>query len=205
MKIAAGWMRARSGGMLGLLCLVALAGCSTNTSVANIVTSPPTLEMSVGTIYDRSHTLGVGTTSLNVVTSFRNVLGNSAYENPGQYALSGPGGTIQAAQPGNACDQLFSYGQFPGCLKAGAVINNAAIGGAPPTYSPANPNGVYAIGIIATGALAAGGVYTVSTVVPVNGMNQTFSQTATLPATPVMLGGETNPSFVTDGAGGGTF
>src|SRR5690242_12396169 len=108
-------MRNFGAGIIAMLCLVAIAGCTTNKSIANITTSQAKLELAVGTINDSAGTLGIGGTTLNVVTSFRNSLGNSAYEHPGFYTLTGPGGTIVASNPSNFCDQLWGYGDFPGC------------------------------------------------------------------------------------------
>lgn len=197
-------MRTFGAAFAALYCSIALAGCSTNTGIATITTGAPAkLAMAVGTINDSAGTLGIGAVSLDAVTSFRNTLGNSAYENPGQFSLTGPGGTVIASQPGNACDQLFSYGLFPGCV-ATAVLG-APVGGAPPTYNPPNPNGEYSIGFIPTGQAAAGGTYTVSTTVSVNGSNVKYTASATLPASPTVLGNEPAPAFVSDGAGGGTF
>jgi hypothetical protein len=197
-------MRSFGAVFAGLYCSIALSGCSTNTSIANITSGAPAkLVMAVGTINDSAGTLGTGAVSLNAVTSFRNTLGNSAYENPGQFSLTGPGGSVIASQPGVACDQLFSYGLFPGCVTTMPL--GAPIGGAPPTYNPPNPNGEYSIGFIPSGQAAAAGMYTVNTTVAVNGTNVKYSATATLPASPTVLGNEPAPTFVSDGAGGGTF
>src|SRR5215472_9041097 len=115
------------GRVAALLCVVAIAGCSTNRSIANITTPKASLEVAVGTINDNFDTLGIGGVTLNVVTSFRNALGNSAYQTPGNFALAGPGGGIVAANGGSPCpippsaspfttDELFSYGLAPGCV-----------------------------------------------------------------------------------------
>lgn len=206
-------MRTLVGRIAVLACLVAVAGCTTNKSIANITTSKATLEMAVGTINDSADTLGIGGTTLNVVTSFRNVLGNSAYENPGNYSLTGPGGSIVAPSGGTSCDtgfstdQLFSYGLAPGCVAipgASSVVLN--VWGMPPTYTPPDAVGGYSLGFIPTGAAATAGSYTVSTAVPVNGGMPTYSATASLPASPVVLPNATGVTgFVSDGKGGGTF
>ena len=91
-----------------MLCLVAIAGCTTNKSIANVTTNTSAkLQIAVGTINDSADTLGIGGTTLNVVTTFRNQFGNSAYENPGQFSLTGPGGTIIASTAGNPCLSLI--------------------------------------------------------------------------------------------------
>ncbi len=196
-------MRTFGAGIIGLLCLIAIAGCTTNKSIANITTPKATLQLAVGTINDSAGTLGIGGTTLNVVSTFRNVLGNSAYQNPGFYMLTGPGGTIVPSNASNPCDQLFSYGDFPGCEGDGS---GDALWGMPPTYNPPNPNGGYALGFIQTGAPATPGNYTLSTTVPVNGQNVAYTASATLPASPVVLPNATGVTgFVTDGNGGGTF
>lgn len=201
-------MRTLGAAIVGLNCLVAIAGCTTNKSIANITTPRAKLEMSVGTINDSAGTLtGTAGTYLNVVTSFRNVLGNSAYENPGWFSLTGPGGTIIASTPGNPCDQLFSYGLFPD-LSPPCVFDSVGAGlvGLPPTYNPPSAIGGYSLGFIPTGAAAAGGAYSVTTVVPVNGGNVNYTASATLPASPVVLANATGvTSFTSDGKGGGTF
>jgi hypothetical protein len=187
--------------------IAATASCSTNTGIAQISRSGGgaiTLEMSVGTIDDPSGTLGFAGTSLNVVASFRNGLGNSAYENPGQFSLAGPSGTVVAAQAGDGCDQLFSYGLFPGCV---ASANGAPFVGQPPAYNPPDSAGTgYATGIIVSGTAATAGNYTISTAVPVNGALQNYSANATLPSSPMVLPADAGVTgFTSDGNGGGTF
>lgn len=197
-------MRKLGAGVIAVLCLVSIAGCTTNKSIASITTPANKLQLAVGTINDNFGTLGIGGVSLNVVTTFRNVLGNSAYEHPGFYSLTGPNGTIVASNASNFCDQLFSYGDFPGC--EGDFIGDVgeALWGVPPQYSPPNPNGGYALGFIQTGAAATVGSYTLSTNVPVNG-NQKFSATATLNTAITLPNATGVTSFVSDGLGGGTF
>ena len=68
-------MRNFGAGIIAMLCLVAIAGCTTNKSIANITTPSNKLQLAVGTINDSFGTLGLGGTTLNVVTTFRNVLG----------------------------------------------------------------------------------------------------------------------------------
>lgn len=196
-------MRKLGAGVIAVLCLVAIAGCTTNKSIANVTTSTQAkLQLAVGTINDNFDTLGIGGVTLNVVTTFRNQFGNSAYRNPGQYTLTGPGGTIVAASPGNPCNQLFSYGDFPGCEGDGL---GDALWGVAPTYTPPNPNGGYALGFIQTGAAVATGTYTVSTVVPVNGQNVHYSASTNLNTIVTLPNATGVTSFASDGAGGGTF
>jgi len=186
-----------------MLCLVAIAGCTTNKSIANVTTNTSAkLQIAVGTINDSADTLGIGGTTLNVVTTFRNQFGNSAYENPGQFSLTGPGGTIIASTAGNPCDQLFSYGLFPGCV---GDSTGASVWGLPPTYSPPDSAGGYAQGFVPSGAPVTTGTYTVTTVVPVNGQNLSFSASATLNSALAMANATGVTAFASDGLGGGTF
>ena len=200
-------MRALGAAIIGAVCLLTIAGCTTNKSIAPVTFSTKaTLQMAVGTINDSQGTLGIGGTALNVVTSFRNQFGNSAYENHGQYTLTGPLGAIVPIAVnifGASCDELFSYGDFPGC-ETDALGD--LVWGVPPTYNPPNALGGYALGFIATTAAPAAGNYTISTSVPVNGQMIKYSASATLPASPLVLPNATGVlSFASDHAGGGTF
>lgn len=196
-------MRSLAMRIVGLACLVALAGCTTNKSIANITTGAAKLQLAVGTINDSANTLGLGGTTLNVVSTFRNQFGNSAFEHPGNYSLTGPAGTIVPSTPGAFCDQLFGYGDFPGCESDRVE----SLWGVPPQYNPPNPNGGYSLGFIQTGAAAtAGAPYTLTTVVTVNGANNKYLATATLPNPLAVLPNATGVvTFVSDGVGGGTF
>lgn len=200
-------MRNFGAGIIAMLCLVAIAGCTTNKSIANITTPSNKLQLAVGTINDSAGTLGIGGVSLNVVTTFRNTLGNSAFIHPGFYALTGPAGTIVPSDPTNNCDQLFSYGEFgvgnrPPFCEFDSIGD--AILGEPPAYNPPSSVGGYSLGFILTDAPATAGTYTVSTTVTVNGQNVNYSASATLnPTVMANAGGIT--SFVSDGKGGGTF
>jgi len=195
-------MRKLGAGLIGLLCLVAIAGCTTNKSIANITTPGAKLVMSVGTINDNFDTLGIDTVAVNLVSSFRNILGNSAYQNPGSFSFDGPAGNI-IPPDGGGCDELFSYGEFPGCQ---TDVNFSALLGQPPAYNPPSQIGGYSLGFIQTTATPTAGSYTLSTVVPVNGQNVHYSASATLPASPVVLANATGvTNFVSDGLGGGTF
>jgi len=193
-------MRKFGAGVITILCFISIAGCTTNKSIANVTTPPNKLQLAVGTINDSQDTLGIGGVSLNVVSTFLNVLGNSAYEHPGFYQLTGPNGTIVTPNPSNFCDQLFSYGDFPGC--EGDNIGEAIVG-VPPAYTPPSSIGGYSLGFIQTGAPATAGTYTLSTSVPANG-TQSFSASATL-GTTVMANAGGVTGFVSDTKGGGTF
>lgn len=194
-------MRNFGAGIIAMLCLVAIAGCTTNKSIANVTTSTNKLQLAVGTINDSAGTLGIGGVSLNVVTTLRNSLGNSAFIHPGFYQLNGPGGTIVTPNPSNPCDQLFGYGDLPGC--EGDGIGDVIVG-VPPAYTPPSSIGGYSLGFIQTGAAATAGAYSVSTIVTVNGQNVTYTANATL--SPIVMANATGVTgFVSDGKGGGTF
>ena len=185
-------------GFLALLILGAAWGCGTQTSPGDIITGQVFPEMAVGTLNDSSGTislLATGTsapgTYANVVTSFRNNLGASAFQHPGSGFVHFP------AAPALAVGGLFSYGQAPG---ANGVV------GQPPAYVPASAVGGYATGFIFTGVAPTPGAYSWSAVVVVNGQNQPYGATATLPGSPLVLGVETAPAYASGGGtGGGTF
>ena len=198
-------LRLRAGALA--LVLLGAVGCTTQTSPGDIITGKVFLQMAVGTLNDSAGTIsslvppsgGAGPgTFLNVVTSFRNNLGASAFQSPGNGFVHVPGGgSIQIGGSLTPCHQLFSYGQGPGC--------NGVVG-MPPAYVPASQVGGYATGFIYTGAPATSGTYSVSTVVVVNNQNQPYGATATLPASPVVLANEAAPVYTSGGAsGGGTF
>ncbi|HET9342717.1 MAG TPA: hypothetical protein VFO25_07380 [Candidatus Eremiobacteraceae bacterium] len=195
-------MRNFGAGIIAMLCLVAIAGCTTNKSIANITTSSNKMQLAVGTINDSAGTLGIGGVSLNVVTTFRNSLGNSAFIHPGFYTLTGPSGTIVTPNPSNPCDQLFVYGDLPIGCEADSIGD--AIVGVPPAYTPPSSVLGYPMGFIQTGAAASAGAYSVSTIVTVNGQNVTYTANATL--SPIVMANATGvTSFASDGKGGGTF
>lgn len=187
-------------GFLALLCLVMIAGCTTNLSPGNILfTTKAALQLAVGTQNDSAGTLSLLTTGtstpgtfLNTVATFRNQNGVSAYLQPGTATLGGPA-SLSVPVGG-----IFSYGQAPG---ANGVVGLA------PAYNPPNGNGIgYATGFIFTGAPATAGAYSLSTTVTVNGVNIPYSASATLPASHTVLGNEAPPSYASGGAsGGGTF
>lgn len=196
--------------LLAALCAGAVAGCNTNTSPGNIVAGKVAMQLAVGTLNDTFGTAtGAPGTYLNAVATFRGQFGGSAFLNPGIATLSGPGGLAATV-----CG-IFSYGQSPG-------VNGLV--GLPPAYTPANSNGIgYATGVIfpivtTTPACATplapafplppptSGTYGLKTVVQANGQNQPYGASATLPATPTVLGNESAPSYASGGAtGGGTF
>ncbi|MDQ6781758.1 MAG: hypothetical protein M3Z37_11485, partial [Candidatus Eremiobacteraeota bacterium] len=178
-------------GLLALVCVGIVTGCTTNTSPGTIITGKAVLELAVGTLNDPTGNLNPAGVYLNAVTSFRNSFGASAFVNPGSAVLTGPAG-ISVTLGG-----LFSYGQFPG--------TNFVVG-APPAYTPASAIGGYSTGFILTGVTPpTGGGYTVTATVPVNGAQQSFSASATLPGTPTVLGVLPTPVYVpAAGTGGGT-
>ena len=181
--------------IIWLVCFAAVAGCTTNTSIANLnFSTQATLELAVGTLHDAGGLSKIVTgtaapgTYLNAVSSFRNQYGNSAFLNPGTATLSGPGGTFS---PG----PLYSYGEAPG-------LNG--VFGLPPAYPPAQNSSYagFATGFIFSALTATPGTYTLADSVPVNGSTINYSATATLAAA-TTLGPESAPTYVTDGAGGG--
>jgi hypothetical protein len=202
-------------GLLALLITGVAAGCTTQTSPGNIITGQVFLQMAVGTLNDSAGTIsglqtppgpGPGTYA-NVVTSLRNNLGASAFQNPGNGYVHFP------AAASLLVGGLFSYGQSPGA----GFPNTNGVFGLPPAYNPANtlfscllvpapPCGGYATGFIFTGQPATPGAYEVSTVVVVNGQNQPYGVTKTLPVAPTVLAAEAAPVYASGGAtGGGTF
>ncbi len=181
-------------GLLAALCVGVAAGCNTNTSPGNIVAGKVAMQLAVGTLNDSAGTItGAANTYLNAVATFRGQFGASAFLNPGNATLTGPGGLALNAMG------IFSYGQTPG---------TNGVGGFPPAYSPASQSAAgYATGFILTGALpTAGATYGIKTIVMTNGQNQPYAAQATLPATLTVLGNEAAPSYASGGAtGGGTF
>ena len=212
-------MRILGAAVAASLCVAALSACTTNKSIAPITTLPATLEMSVGTVNDGAGTLtGTKATYLNVVSSFRNAVGNSAYQSPGTATLTAPGGSTLYG-----CG-LFSYGQDPGTIVADNGLphgtypnaNTGLMFGVPPAYNPPDQNFIgYALGFwyffqsdCATFQIPpapAGGAYNLQTGVAVNGATVNYTATASLPAAPLVLPNMPVPTFVSDGKGGGTF
>jgi len=185
-------------GFTALLILGAAWGCGTQTSPGDILTGQVFPEMAVGTLNDSAGTISLLATGVsapgtyaNVVTSFRNNLGASAFQHPGNGFLHFP------SAPQLAVGGLSSYGQAPG---ANGVV------GQPPAYVPASTVGGYATGFIFTGVAPTPGTYSWSAIVTVNGQNQPYGATATLPSSPLILGVESAPVYASGGAtGGGTF
>ncbi len=184
-------------GVLALLLIGAAVGCSTQTSPGNILTGQVFLQLAVGTLNDSAGTItGAAGTYLNAVSSFRNNLGASAFAAPGNGALHVPGAPAIVLGPA-PCNGLYSYGQGPGC--------NGVVG-MPPAYVPASTVGGYATGFIVTGAPPTSGAYALTTIATVNGQNQQYGASATLPASPKVLGAIGAPTYASGGAtGGGTF
>ena len=185
-------------GLLALIILGAAWGCGTQTSPGDIITGQVFPEMAVGTLNDSAGTISLLATGAsapgtyaNVVTSFRNNLGASAFQNPGNGYLHFP------SAPQLLVGGLFSYGQAP-------FVNGVV--GQPPAYVPASTVGGYATGFIFTGQPPTPGTYSWSAIVVVNGQNQPYGATATLPSSPLVLGVEAVPVYASGGAsGGGTF
>jgi hypothetical protein len=221
-------MRKLSAGLIALVGVGVMAGCTTNKTVGNPqFTTHAKLQLAVGTLNDTFGTLtSVGGTYLNAVATFRNQFGASAYINPGISTLALPGGGSATT-----CG-LFSYGQNPAAMLApfnningpGPMGNDAPAFGAPPAFNPANANGIgYALGYLlfftagdANNAACSQyilppaptlGAYTLSTNVATNGRTIPYSATATLGGGPVILPAEATPSYVpgAPGNGGGTF
>jgi hypothetical protein len=219
-------------GLVGLLCLVGVAGCTTNNSIAPTVFSTnAVLQLSIGTLHDtanilrnrmrRTSPVGGGGTYLSAVSTFRNQFGNSAFESPANVqnaTLSGPGvvGTINPTTSFDIIGSLFQYGQANG---------NNGIPGIPPAFNGTATcvlsSGVYSP-CIDTGFLynltggspsrdvvgeAVSGGYTLNANVGVNGVVIPYTASATLPGSPIVL---PNPctlvTYTSDGptAGGGT-
>ena len=187
-------MNSRQLSVIALALTLVPSACSTfgtQTITAPITTNTSAaLQLAVGTLNDAYGLLGASGTYLNVMTTFRNSTGTSAFSNPGTASLTGP----------NSLDlslgTLWSYGQAAG-------VNYTL--GEPPAFSPQNDIGGYSTGYILTGAPYTAGTYTVSTTVAFDGGNKTFTATATMPNTPTVLPDEPLPSWTTDGKGGGTF
>jgi hypothetical protein len=221
-------MRKISAGLIALVGVGVMAGCTTNNTVGNPkFTTHAKLQLAVGTLNDNFGTLiSVPGVYLNAVSTFRNQFGASAFINPGTSSMALPGGGSA-----ETCG-LFSYGQNPASMLApfgnpngfGPMGNFAPAFGAPPAFSPANQNGIgYALGYLlfftagdANNAPCSQfvlppaptpGAYTLSTTVAVNGGHPAFSASATLGAAPTVLPTETTPVYVNGaaGSGGGTF
>jgi hypothetical protein len=190
--------------LVGLLCLVGVSACTTNTNPGDTkFTTLATLQLAVGTINDTAGVLESGAsrsivgagTYLNAVSTFRNQAGNSAFINPGIASL------VPGAGAGNI-GNLFSYGQSPG-------VNGTVAQG--PSFAAPNTGTGYMLDTLLGPAghhqlpPLPGGVtgYTLSTDVSVNGGLTHYSASATLGSL-TLLALVANPTYVADGLGGGT-
>ena len=224
-------MRKLSAGLIALVGVGVMAGCTTNNTVGNPkFTTNAKLQLAVGTLNDAFGALtSVAGVYLNAVSTFRNQFGTSAYISPGTPSFALPGGGSATV-----CG-LFSNGQNPRTMINPFIVNPppaspgpigafAPAFGAPPAFSPANSDGIgYALGYLVY--LNAGdsnnapctlfvlppapalGAYTLSTSVTVNGKHIPYSATATLGGAPLVLPAETTPVYAPGaiGSGGGTF
>lgn len=196
--------------LVGLLCLVAVGGCNTNSTIANTnFTTQVTMELGVGTLSDTAGTMRAQTQTsfagpyTDVIAVFRNQLGNSAFLHPGNATLT-PG--LATNNIGNSAFGigLFAYGQnfslngLPAAAPAwkapgsGTGILMDIFGGGPNGDLP--------------GPVAGGTTFTLSDVVQVNGSTNTYKATATLNASPTTLTTPATASYApAAGTGGGTF
>lgn len=194
-------MHKLAAGLLALLLFGAAAGCTTNHSPGIINAGTVALQMAVGTLNDSAGTIsalqnphGPGSgTFLNVVETFRNQLGNSAFLHPGTAVLTGPGSLSVTL------GSIFAYGLGPGA--------NGVVGLTPtyPTPLGATPPYPFDTGFIYTAAPPTPGSYAINTTVSVNGGMQPYGAAATLPLSPTVLPAEPAPSYASAGGGGGTF
>jgi len=215
-------MQKLQAGIVVLFCTAVIAGCSggspfsTNNQVGNPIfsSSNAKLQLAVGTLDDAAGTWtsldGDGTTPavyLNAVSTFRQTNGNTAFTNTGDAKLTGPAGFASFVDGTTIVDlgALSSYGQLPG---------TNAVTGLPPTYpSVGAPAAGFSTGFLAQSSVnplgnPAPGSYSVNVNILQNGVTTPYSATATLPASPTVLGPwGTPPVFVADVShdGGGTF
>jgi hypothetical protein len=220
--------------VIGLLCLGAVTGCSTNTNPGNVVfTTKATLELAVGTISDPAGTLQAQTQSvsfagpyLDVIAPFRNQLGNSAFNLPGDATLTPGSGTDNMGftfnpKPPNAPGfiGIFGYGQSGPLF--GATVWNQLPAAAPAWAAPGsgtgfmmdvNPSGPdfnCCFGDLPSPAqgypLAGNTSYSLVDTVTVNGQVQTYKAGATLAAVPTFLAVGSAAYAPAAGTGGGTF
>jgi hypothetical protein len=197
--------------LVGLLCLVGVSACTTNTNPGDTkFTTVATMQLAVGTINDtasvledgacRSNTLPACHVAppghyLNAVSTFRNQAGNSAFINPGVASL------VPGAGVGNI-GSLFSYGQGPGVNGTVAQGPSFAAPGTGTGYMIDNllgPAGHHQLPPLPGGVTS----YSLSTDVSVNGQLQHYSASATLGSL-ALLALVANPAYVADGLGGGT-
>src|SRR5215469_9093018 len=139
----------KAAALVGLLCLWAVVGCSTNTNPGSVkFTTVATLQLAVGEINDTAGILesledtgppGGPQTFLDAIMTFRNQNGNSAYLKPGQAQLT-PGSGSCNFVTGAGCNAggqftggLFAYGQNPGF--------NGTVAAAPAWAAPGSSTG----------------------------------------------------------------
>jgi hypothetical protein len=214
-------MRKLLAGLVGLLCLAAV-GCTTNTNIAPVTFSTQaTMQLAVGTINDsagvfsaQSGGSGTPNTYLNVIGTFRNQLGNSAFGTGGATG-TGPGSAALSPvlgegpcnfRTGAGCNVggqfgvgLFAYGQQPG-------VNGLATA-APAWLAPNTATGVlWDLDGFDLFPLGAGGTqYTLVDSLIINGSTKTYSAAATLKNPPTVLGVGTLAYAANGATGGGTF
>jgi hypothetical protein len=196
--------------LVGLLCLTAVVGCTTNNTIANTnFTTHVTDKLAVGTMNDTAGTMQAQSqTSVpgpytDVISVFRNQLGNSPFLHPGNATMTPGLGTNNIGNTGFGIG-LFAYGQ-------NFSLNGLAAAG-PAWAAPGSGTG-FLIDLFGGGPngdlppLAAGGTtFTVTDTVQVNGTTNTYSASAALNGTPTIL---TTPAIAAyapaAGTGGGTF
>ena len=196
--------------LVGLLCLVAVGGCTTNNTIANTnFTTQVTMKLAVGKINDPSGTLQAQTqTSVagpytDVIAVFRNQFGNSAFLHPGNATLT-PGLGANNIGFGAFGIGLFAYGQNFGL--------NGLPAAAPAWAAPGSGTG-FLMDIFGGGPngdlppLAAGGTaFNLTDTLIVNGATQNYSASATLNAVPTTLAPPAIAPYTSNpGTGGGTF
>jgi hypothetical protein len=221
--------------LVGLLCLVAVGGCTTNTSLPNVTfTTVATMKLAVGSINDTAgvlHTQSLGAPSaggvfLDAIGAFRNQLGNSAFIQPGNAELSPVAGDPPACNftTGAGCNvgqvsafgagvnaNLTGYGNIflVPCntppCQAGPL---SGLAGGPPAFPIGAPTGyLWDVQLFDLPPLGPGGtVYSLTDTLNVNSTPKTFSANATLNAVPTILGAPANAPYTpAAGTGGGSF
>jgi len=206
----------KAAALVGLLCLWAVVGCSTNTNPGKVnSTTVATMQLAVGEINDTTGVLesladtgppAGAQTFLDAIVTFRNQNGNSAFIHPGIAQLTPGSGTCNfvTAAGCNAAGQfgsgLFAYGQNPGF--------NGTVAAAPAWGAPGSGTGyLFDLNTFTLPALGAPGTaYSIKDQVVVNSATQTFNAGATLnnPITSLGTGGAGSYA-PTAGTGGGTY
>ncbi|MBV8172016.1 MAG: hypothetical protein JO219_08810 [Candidatus Eremiobacteraeota bacterium] len=207
----------KAAALVGLLCLGAVVGCSTNTNPGTVnSTTVATLQLAVGSINDTADVLesqatgnppGAAATFLDAIVTFRNQNGASAFIHPGFAELSPAAVGTCNFNTGAGCNAagpfgsgLFAYGQNPG-------YNGTTT--APPAFGPLGSDTGYLLDmqLLDLPPLGAPGTaYTLKDQVVSNGAVQTYSAGATLD-TPITILGTSGPGSYapTAGTGGGTY